>query len=151
MIELATGDLLEADVEALVNPVNTQGVMGKGLALEFKRAFPDAFKAYANACVRGEVMTGRMHVVRRASPPRFILHFPTKRHWRDPSKLEYVSSGLEDLVRSVRELRIASLAVPALGCGLGGLSWAEVEPLIVNAFEALPDVRVLLFAPGMRP
>lgn len=151
MIELATGNLLKADVEALVNPVNTQGVMGKGLALQFKRAFPDAFKAYAKACARGEVVTGRMHVVRRASPPRFIIHFPTKRHWRDPSKLEYVTSGLEDLVRSVRELHIESLAIPALGCGLGGLSWAEVEPLIVDAFETLPDVRVLLFAPGMSP
>lgn len=145
---IGRGDLLSADVEALVNPVNTVGVMGKGLALAFKTAFPECFVAYERACRAGEVVVGRVLVCERASAPRFVIHFPTKRHWRQRSELGFVRDGLVDLVRVVKERRIGSIAVPALGCGLGGLEWAEVRPLIVSAFDAVPAVSVVLFEPG---
>lgn len=148
-IELTRGDLLSADVDALVNPVNTRGVMGKGLALQFKRAFPEAFRAYAQACRRGEVVVGRVHVVAREGAPRYLIHFPTKVHWRQPSLLSYVREGLVDLVTQVRTRAIGSIAIPPLGCGLGGLDWREVRPLIVGAFAELPEVRVLLFEPAV--
>ena len=141
------GDLLAAEADAIVNPVNTVGVMGKGLALQFKRAFPDCFAAYTAACKRGELAIGRMHVVQRSEAPRFIFNFPTKQHWRQPSKLEYVRDGLVDLVAHVQALRIESIAIPPLGCGLGGLAWDDVDPLIVSAFAPLQDVRVMLFEP----
>lgn len=146
-IERGTGDLLAADVEALVNPVNTVGVMGKGLALQFKQAFPDVFASYASACHAGDVSIGRMHVVRRLVPPRFIINFPTKQHWRNPSKLEFIEAGLIDLVSQIQRLAIRSIAIPPLGCGHGGLSWTAVQPLIVESLRAIPDVRVLLFEP----
>ena len=151
MIERGHGNLLVADVDALVNPVNTQGVMGKGLALQFKKAFPESFSAYQQACKRGEVVPGRVHVVHRQASPRFLLNFPTKEHWRQPSKLVYIRDGLEDLITQVRALGIRSIAIPPLGCGLGGLAWSDVKPLIVQAFEALPEVRVLLFEPVEAP
>lgn len=146
-IEVGHGDLLAAEVDALVNTVNTKGVMGKGLALQFKRAFPEVFEAYESACKRGEVVVGKVHVVARETAPRFVINFPTKQRWRAPSKLEYVEAGLVDLVARVAELGIGSIAMPPLGCGLGGLDWRDVRPKIVAAFEALPDVRVLLFEP----
>jgi len=103
-IERGTGNLLKADVDALVNTVNTVGVMGKGLALQFKKAFPESFADYERACEAGEVVTGRMHVVKRLASPKYIINFPTKKHWRHPSKLEYVRDGLRDLVAKTREL-----------------------------------------------
>jgi O-acetyl-ADP-ribose deacetylase (regulator of RNase III) len=150
MIEAGSGDLLSADVEALVNPVNTVGVMGKGLALQFKRRFPFNFNAYAAACKRGEVEIGRMLVVEAGalSGPRYIINFPTKKHWRDPSELEYVRAGLRGLVEAIRARGIRSIAVPPLGCGNGGLAWADVEPLIERAMGELPDVQVVVFAPS---
>lgn len=151
MIELGTGNLLKADVEALVNTVNTKGVMGKGLALQFKRAFPEAFKEYDRACRKGEVRVGKMHVVERLASPKYIINFPTKEHWRSKSKLAYIESGLVDLVEVVRERKIGSIAIPPLGCGLGGLHWPDVEKRIRGAFEDLPDVRVLLYSPGHNP
>jgi O-acetyl-ADP-ribose deacetylase (regulator of RNase III) len=150
-IELGSGNLLTADVDALVNTVNTHGVMGKGLALQFKKAFPDAFTSYERACKNGEIVTGRMHVVRRLSSPRYIINFPTKKHWRNPSKLEYIQTGLSDLVEQVRALSIESVAIPPLGCGQGGLDWSEVRPLIEGAFASLPHVRVILYAPAGAP
>jgi O-acetyl-ADP-ribose deacetylase (regulator of RNase III) len=147
MIEQGVGDLLACEVDALVNAVNTVGVMGKGLALQFKKAFPDNFKAYERACASGQVVVGRMFVVERSAPPRFIINFPTKADWRQPSKLEYISAGLADLAGVVSRLGIRSLAMPALGCGLGGLDWAHVRPLIENTFGQDPQVRVVLFAP----
>jgi O-acetyl-ADP-ribose deacetylase (regulator of RNase III) len=146
-IERGHGDLVTAQVDAIVNTVNTVGVMGKGLALQIKNAFPDVFSDYARACKQGTVEVGRMHVVKRTEPPSFVINFPTKKHWRNPSKLEYIQSGLADLVRQVRKLGIESIAIPPLGCGLGGLDWNEVKPLIVEAFGALPEVRVILFEP----
>lgn len=150
-IERGKGNLLTADVAALVNPVNTEGVMGKGLALQFKKAFPENFASYERACKAGEVKTGQMHIVQRLASPRFIINFPTKRHWRLPSKLEYVRDGLRDLVAQVKLLKIGSITVPPLGCGNGGLEWSAVRPLIVEAFASAPDVRVVLFEPADAP
>jgi O-acetyl-ADP-ribose deacetylase (regulator of RNase III) len=153
MIEPAHGNLLTADAQALVNAVNCVGSMGKGIALQFKQAFPANFKAYEAACAAGAVMPGRMliHDHGGLANPRWIVNFPTKRHWRDKSRLRDIASGLKALIADVRRLGIRSIAVPALGCGLGGLDWIVVRPMIEEAFSALPDVRVLLFEPsGMR-
>lgn len=144
-VERGEGNLLRADVDALVNTVNTEGVMGKGLALQFKKAFPDNFAAYERACKSKEVVPGRMYMVRRFSPPRLIINFPTKTHWRLPSKLDYVRDGLVDLVAQIRALDIQSIAIPPLGCGLGGLDWSAVKPLILDACQQVPDVRVASF------
>lgn len=153
-ISVTSGNLLTQDVDALVNTVNTVGVMGKGIALQFKRAWPEMFTAYAAACERGEVQPGRMHVWETGalSGPRFIVNFPTKRHWKDGSRLEDVRSGLVDLTRVIGDLGITSIAVPPLGCGNGGLAWDEVEPLITSSLAPLAgtvDVRV--FAPTGAP
>lgn len=131
MITFVTGDLLDAKVDALVNTVNTVGVMGKGLALQFKKAFPANFKAYEAGCKRGEVETGKMFVfdAGRIVPPRYIINFPTKQHWRSPSTLEYVEYGLAALIEVIRHREIRSIAVPPLGAGLGldWKTWLEVE------------------------
>jgi O-acetyl-ADP-ribose deacetylase (regulator of RNase III) len=149
MIQNKQGNLLLADVDALVNTVNCVGVMGKGLALQFKQAFPENFKAYASACARGEVRAGYMYIHDNGGlvNPRWIINFPTKRHWRDGSRLEDVASGLTALVADVQRLGIQSIAIPPLGCGLGGLDWAVVRPLIEQAFAASPDVVVHLYEP----
>lgn len=150
MIELSHGNLLEATAEALVNTVNTEGVMGKGIALQFRQAYPAMFRAYEKACEAGEVRLGQMHVFDLgglAGGPRWIFNFPTKGHWRARSRIADIESGLRDLVNKVRKLRIGSIAVPPLGCGNGGLQWLEVAPLIESAFAGIPEVRVLLFAP----
>jgi O-acetyl-ADP-ribose deacetylase (regulator of RNase III) len=153
MIVEGTGNLLAADVQALVNTVNTVGVMGKGIALQFKRAFPANYAVYRAACERGEVQLGSMLVHDRAvsGRHRYIINFPTKGHWRSPSRLPDVEAGLTDLVRIVRELGITSIAVPALGCGNGGLQWRDVRPRIEQAFADLPDLRVVVFAPHGAP
>lgn len=152
VITHAQGNLLAADVEALVNTVNTVGVMGKGVALQFKRAYPDMFKDYAKQAMAGALRIGRMHVWRTDElVPRWIINFPTKQHWRNPSEMDFIDEGLTDLVRVVRELGIASIAVPPLGCGNGGLDWAEVEPRIARAFEELPGVAVKLYPPAGAP
>jgi O-acetyl-ADP-ribose deacetylase (regulator of RNase III) len=150
MITLERGNLLDADVDALVNTVNTVGVMGKGLALQFKRAYPAMFRAYSRAAQSGELEVGRMQVweTGELQGPRYIINFPTKRHWRQGSRLVDIEQGLADLVRVVRALGIRSVAVPPLGCGNGGLDWAQVEPLITNALTSLADVDVRLFPPG---
>ena len=148
MIELTTGNLLDADVEALVNTVNTVGVMGKGVALMFKEAFPENFKAYEAACKRKEVRVGRMFVTERGQfiGPKFIINFPTKQHWRNPAKMEWIEAGLEDLKRVIIENDIHSIAIPPLGSGNGGLIWSEVRKKIEAAFTALP-VRVVVYEP----
>jgi O-acetyl-ADP-ribose deacetylase (regulator of RNase III) len=153
MIEYRSGNLLEADAEALVNTVNTVGVMGKGIALQFKQAFPANFAAYEAACRRGEVQPGHMLVVPsgQLDTPRWIINFPTKRHWKGKSRLDDIEAGLADLIAVVRERAIQSIAVPPLGCGNGGLRWEDVRPRIEAAFAALPDVRVLLYAPEGAP
>ena len=150
MIAVVCGNLLDAPVEALVNAVNTVGVMGKGIALQFRQAFPENYAAYRTACKRGDVQPGAMFVVpvQRLAGPRMIINFPTKRHWKDRSRLADIDAGLIDLVRVVQEAQIPSIAVPALGCGQGGLAWEVVRPRIVAAFALLPDVAVQLFAPA---
>ncbi len=154
MIEIAKGNLLETPVEALVNTVNTQGIMGKGIALQFKQAFPEMFRDYEKACKAGEVRLGKVHVYDLgglSGGPRWIINFPTKGHWRERSRLADIEAGLQELVATVRRLGVRSIAVPPLGCGHGGLNWADVRPRIEAAFAKLPDVKVQLFAPGHAP
>lgn len=153
MIRIARGNLLEAPVEAMVNTVNCVGYMGKGIALQFKQAFPANFKAYEAACKLGEVTPGKMlvHDHGMLIEPRYVINFPTKRHWRGKSKIEDIESGLAALVEEVRERGIRSIAIPPLGCGLGGLDWKEVRPRIEAAFAALPDVHVHIYAPDGAP
>ena len=151
MIYRAEGDLLGTDAEALVNTVNSVGVMGKGIALQFKQAFPENYSAYEAACKRGEVEPGKMFVFRRSNNPRLIINFPTKKHWRGKSKIKDIESGLRALVNVVKAEKINSIAVPPLGCGNGGLEWNDVRPLIERAFSEVPDVIVQLFYPEGAP
>jgi O-acetyl-ADP-ribose deacetylase (regulator of RNase III) len=149
MIEVTQGDLLKQDVEALVNAVNCVGVMGRGIALQFQRAFPENFRVYESACKRSEFRPGSMLVFETdlLKNPRYVINFPTKRHWRDKSRLTDIESGLVALVAEVKRLGIRTIALPALGCGLGGLEWLDVRPRIEKAFSAVPEVHVWLFEP----
>lgn len=136
MIEFRRDNLLASSAEALVNSLNTVGVMGKGVALQFKKKFPANFKEYERACKRGEVEVGKMFTVEVDSltNPRYIINFPTKKHWRGSSRLEYMEQGLEALVREIQRLDLKSIAIPPLGCGNGDLSWErEVRPLVEAA------------------
>lgn len=153
MIELTRGNLLEAPAEALVNTVNCVGYMGKGIALQFKQAFPANFKHYEAACHAGDMVPGKMMIHDNGGlvNPRYIINFPTKRHWKGKSRIEDIESGLSALVADVQRLGIRSIAVPPLGCGLGGLEWRVVRPMIEQAFASLPDVQVLLFEPAGAP
>src|SRR5258708_39214136 len=149
MIKYVEGNLLDANAEALVNTVNEVGVMGKGIALMFSEAFPTNTEAYQRASREGEIRVGRMFVTANPSliNPRWIINFPTKKHWRNPSRLEWVRQGLTDLVKVIQEKRIHSVALPPLGCGNGGLDWHLVRQEIERAFSNLPDVNVLVFSP----
>jgi len=152
MIKCSTGNIFGSQAEAMVNPVNCVGVMGKGLALKFKQMYPENFKAYRRACHNGEVRPGKMYVTfpDNVPPPRIIINFPTKRRWNESSRTEDINAGLADLVLVVRSERIRSIAIPALGCGLGGLDWNTVRPLIENAFihaGLIESVDVTLFPP----
>lgn len=149
VITRRAGDLLEDDAQALVNTVNCAGVMGKGLALAFKRRHPQVFAEYRAACARGAVRPGRMHVVGLGefAPNRYVVNFPTKWHWRDPSRLDDIRLGLDHLVATIGVLEITSIAVPPLGCGNGGLDWAVVEPLITNALAPVQDLDVRIYPP----
>lgn len=153
MIEYTTGDILRDESEAVVNTVNCVGVMGRGIALQFKKAWPENFKAYAAACKREEVQPGRMFVFEtgRLTPPRYIINFPTKRHWRGKSRIEDIEAGLEALLDVVRELGIRSLALPPLGSGLGGLDWVEVRTRIEATLSEVPGVRVRVYEPKGAP
>ena len=152
MIRYTQGNLLEADVEALVNTVNTVGVMGKGIALMFKEAFPGNYDRYREACDRGEVQVGRMFVSPGPSitGPKWIINFPTKKHWRNKSRMEWLVAGLQDLRRVIQEKGIRSIAIPPLGCGNGGLDWRQVRPAIEGALEGLGDVEIQVFEPARR-
>lgn len=153
MISEASGNLLSADAEALVNTVNTEGVMGKGIALQFRRAYPAMYEAYREAARAGEIRLGRVQVwpTQQLTGPKFIINFPTKGHWKSRSRLHDIETGLVNLVDTVRELGISSIAVPPLGCGNGGLDWSEVEPRIRAAFADLPGIEVSLYAPAGAP
>ena len=150
MIEYKKGDILREDVEALVNTVNCVGIMGRGIALQFKNAFPENFKAYVAACDRNEVQPGRMLVFEtgRLTNPKYIINFPTKRHWRGKSRIEDIDAGLVALVHEIRARNIQSVAIPPLGSGLGGLDWSNVRPRIENSLRALENVNVVIFEPS---
>lgn len=149
MIRYTQGDILQADAEALVNTVNCVGVMGRGIALQFRQAFPENFKAYAAACERGEVEPGKMFVFDTGQlAPRWIINFPTKKHWRGKSKLEYIETGMEAFVEEVKTRNIRSVAIPPLGSGLGGLNWSQVRSIIEDRLSDLPDVDALVFEPS---
>ncbi len=149
MITYTHGNLLEAKADALVNTVNTVGVMGKGIALMFKEAFPENFKSYAKACEADEIKTGRLFVTERQSllGPKWIINFPTKKHWRNPTKLEWVVDGLQELKRFIVDHNIRSIAIPPLGCGNGGLDWNVVKPEIEKALGDLDNVEITVFEP----
>lgn len=149
-VKITKGDLLAERVDAIVNTVNTVGVMGKGIALQFKRKWPANAKAYEAACSRGEVVPGHMFIFDngRLVEPKYIINFPTKRHWRSPSRMADIDAGLIDLVAQVQALGIRSIAIPPLGCGNGGLMWSQVRPRIEAAFAEIPGVDVHLFEPN---
>ncbi|TQE99651.1 MAG: macro domain-containing protein [Spiribacter salinus] len=153
MIEYKSGDILREDAQALVNTVNCVGVMGRGIALQFKKAFPKNFNAYASACKNEEVQPGRMFVFEtgQLTNPRYIINFPTKRHWRGKSRIEDINAGLGDLAATIRQHDIRSIAIPPLGSGLGGLEWAEVKARIEEHLASLDDVQVLVFEPKGAP
>lgn len=149
MIRFTQGNLLEAPVEALVNTVNTVGVMGKGIALMFRERFTENFRLYSAACKSKQVRTGKMFVteVNELDGPRWIINFPTKQHWKAPSKLEWVQDGLLDLRHVLIEHKIKSVAIPPLGAGNGGLDWQVVKAEIECVLGELQDVEVLVFEP----
>jgi len=149
MITYTSGNLLEAEVDALVNTVNTVGVMGKGIALMFKERFPANTEAYSRACKAGEVQTGRMFVTETGElmGPRWIVNFPTKQHWRAKSRMQWITEGLADLRRFIEQHAVHSIAIPPLGAGNGGLDWAEVKPQIQQALGDLEGVDIIVFEP----
>lgn len=149
MIEYSQGNLLEADVEALVNSINCVGSMGRGIALQFKQAWPNNFKEYVKACRQDLVRPGHLLVFEMGvlGNPRSIINFPTKRHWRGKALLRDIEAGLVALRTEILQREICSLALPPLGCGLGGLDWEEVRKLIEKYLGDLPGVRVLLYRP----
>jgi O-acetyl-ADP-ribose deacetylase (regulator of RNase III) len=153
MIEYRRGDILQADAEALVNTVNCVGIMGRGVALQFKNSYPANFKAYEAACQRGEVQPGRMFVFEtgQLTNPKFIVNFPTKRHWRGKSRMEDIEAGLKALASEVRTRRIRSIALPPLGSGLGGLQWRDVRSRIENELSDLTGVKVIVYEPHDEP
>lgn len=153
MITYTTGDILAADVEALVNTVNCVGIMGRGIALQFKNAFPDNFKVYEAACAREEVQPGRMFVfeTHTITNPKFIINFPTKRHWRGKSRIEDIETGMKALAEEIRVRHIKSIAIPPLGSGLGGLQWTDVRERIEAALRPLKDVDVVVYEPNGAP
>jgi O-acetyl-ADP-ribose deacetylase (regulator of RNase III) len=150
MIEYKAGNLLAEEVEALINTVNCVGVMGRGVALQFKKKYPQNYKAYATACKQNEVQPGRMFIVQISQliNPKYIINFPTKRHWKGKSRLEDIDAGLQSLVKEIQKRGISSIAMPLLGCGLGGLDWKEVKPRIEAAFADLSNISVVIFEPN---
>ncbi len=153
MIIFKTGNLLTEDVEAIVNTVNCVGIMGRGIALQFKKRFPENFKVYAAACKKKAILPGKMFVYKTDSliNPKYIISFPTKRHWRGASRMEDIENGLQDLVKVIKDLKIQSIALPPLGCGLGGLDWNTVRVRIEFVLNELRDVDVVVFEPKGAP
>ena len=142
MIKFVVGNLFESDAEALVNTVNTVGVMGKGIALQFKKLFPNNFKIYKKACDDGTVRIGEMLITQDQNTitgPRTIVNFPTKEHWRNPSQYAFIEKGLDALVDEIREREISTIAIPPLGSGNGGLNWARVKAILVANIVMIHD------------
>lgn len=153
MIEYKRGDILRDEAEAIINTVNCVGVMGRGIALQFKKAFPDNFKAYEEECKKKNMQPGKMFVFEtgRLTNPRYIINFPTKRHWRGASRMEDIESGLKALAESIQQYKISSVAIPPLGSGLGGLNWADVKPRIEGTLQPLTNVQVTIYEPDGAP
>ena len=150
MIEYIEGDLLSADAQALVNTVNTVGVMGKGIALQFKERFPNNLERYLAACKNNETVVGKMLVIKERTmlgEEKIIINFPTKKDWKHKSKYEYIEEGLKDLRKVIRENNIRSIAIPPLGCGNGGLEWNKVKILMEKYLQDLDDVQISIFEP----
>ena len=145
MIEFKNEDIFEQKTEVIVNTVNCVGVMGKGIALQFKKAFPNNFQEYKKMCDTGKLKAGVMLITKTNQLlPKYIINFPTKRHWRNKSQLTDIELGLVSLVKEVERFGIKSIAIPPLGCGNGGLDWSIVKPLIVYAFTPLKQVNVII-------
>lgn len=153
MIIFKTGNILSDNAQAIVNTVNCVGVMGKGLALQYKKAFPDNFKEYKSACDKQFVTPGKMFITEYDDilESKFIINFPTKKHWKGASKIEYIEDGLVDLVHKIKDLNIKSIAIPPLGAGLGGLDWGQVKVKIVEAFSSIENIEVIVYEPKGSP
>lgn len=150
MYEMRKGDLLaNTEVEAIVNTVNIVGVMGKGIALQFKKKYPQMFHKYKMDCEQGLLAPGKMHIfdLGEGQKPRYIINFPTKRHWRDKSLLEDIKSGLIALVIELQKLNIKSIAIPALGCKNGGLEWGQVRPFLQGTFKIYDEIKAIIYEP----
>lgn len=148
MIKFTKGNILKANVEALVNAVNTVGVMGKGIALAFKKAFPLNYKLYKEVCNNKEFTVGSMFTTNTGKlTPRYIINFPTKEHWKGRSKIEFIESGMKKLIETIKTNDIKSIAIPPLGCGNGGLKWSDVKPIIINELQNI-DIDIIIYEPG---
>jgi O-acetyl-ADP-ribose deacetylase (regulator of RNase III) len=150
MIRIIEGNMMQSEAEALVNTVNTVGVMGKGIALQFKQAFPSNHKQYAAACKSQALQVGQLLAIWDQNLElgrKLIINFPTKIHWRNPSKYEYIENGLVALRALLISENIKSIAIPPLGCGLGGLDWHKVKPMIETALQDL-DTEIMIYAPN---
>lgn len=150
MITKIKGNIFESDAEAIVNPVNCDGIMGKGLALEIKKKYPSVFLQYRKFCKSGELVIGKVLLVKtKEEQPKYIINFPTKNHWRNPSEYSYIKLGLGSLKSLLKKYqpKINSIAIPALGCGLGGLKWEEVSKMIEESLKDL-DVDIYIFQPS---
>jgi len=149
MIKYVTGNLFDAQTEALVNTVNTVGVMGKGIALQFKKKYPYNYKVYRDACKAGTFKTGQVLVVKEGDllTQKLIINFPTKAHWRSPSRYEYITTGLTALKVEIAKCNIKSIAIPPLGCGNGGLEWDKVKGLIEESLSDV-DCDIIVYTPN---
>lgn len=150
MIAFKVGNILESDAEALVNTVNTVGVMGKGIALAFKKTFPIVFEEYEKSIVNKSIEIGKVQLVKTGTiKPSYVINFPTKQHWRQPSKMEYIQKGMAALVETIKLNQIKSIAIPPLGCGNGKLNWSEVKPLMIQYLQEISnDMEITIFEPG---
>jgi len=145
LVTYVSGDIFKSPAQVLTNAVNCVGVMGKGIALEFKNRYPSLFHDYKKRCDNREVLPGQPYLWENEDVQ--ILNFPTKRHWRDHSLLQDIEEGLAYLAANYEKMGIQSLAMPALGCGNGGLRWDEVQPLIDKYLGAIPDLDVYVYQP----
>jgi O-acetyl-ADP-ribose deacetylase (regulator of RNase III) len=153
MVTYTQGNILEDRAEAVVNTVNCVGIMGRGVALQFRNAYPENFSAYLKACHANEVQPGKLFIFETGllSNPKYIINFPTKRHWRGKSRMEDIISGLQSLVRAIKQKNIRSIALPPLGCGLGGLDWGEVRQYIEDILSEISDTQVTIYEPKGAP
>jgi len=151
--EIPNGDLFTSQADILVNPVNCVGVMGKGLAAQFKARFPDYFAKYKRLCDVGEIKVGEPFVTYTHNNPKWIISFPTKRHWKEPSQLKWIKSGLARFTPALRILDARSMAIPALGCGEGGLNWDDVRPILYTALKPVAEagMEIELYPPRQQP